>query len=233
MVNPPPLKIKTADSNIAIHLSKLNVGKLATLTGATGDRNFTDVVILDVSYTPSNTTPDSDLPSSNPSLCSITFDYRPTHAAGLDTSTSMALTQKDHFIDEISPIGGSCSAKYIAQPIILASPANSLKVLFDANRDVTNEIDVYYKLVPPNSNAASITNSNWTLAQYNLDPDGSGNLQDFTPSPNANYSDFSSYEVNVLNLPSFIGAQIKIVLRGGNPATPPRIKNFQLITLEE
>jgi hypothetical protein len=228
LTEPPPLKIKTADDNVALHLSKLDVGKLVSINAGVGtDRTFADQYILEVNYTPNNTVVDSDL--SAPVKCEVVIDYRPKTAAGI-SSENVTIIQKDRYIDEIAPSGGSCSAKYVSKTLLLAQSANSLKVMFDCNRHESNQVDLYYKLSLVDDKAR-LDDTNWTLAEFNLEQNGQ--LVPTTPLPNDDPDEFSAYEANLIDLPQFNGVQIKIVMRGGNPARVPRIKNLRIIALDE
>jgi len=229
LAEPPPMRIKTFDDTVARHLAKLDIGKLITITGATGDRNCADVYVLEVNYTPDNTIDDDDMGSGKPCLCEIVVDHRPKQAKGFQNS-SFTLVQKDRYIDEIAPNSGSVSAKYLSKVLTLANASNALKVMFDAYRHSSNTIDLYYR-VKEIDDPTDITNTNWTLAEFNLDKNGE--LVTTIPSPNDDMEEFSAYEANIQGLPSFSAVQIKIVMRGGNPARIPRVKKLVVIALEE
>lgn len=228
-IDPPYLKIKTADADIASHLSKLDVGKYLSITGATGTRNFTDALVLAVDYTPNNTVDDVDFTPDAPKLAEITVQYRSLDVAGIEAN-NVTFVQKDRFIDEIAPEGGSCSAKYVSKKLSLPRSSNALKIMFDARRDPSCEIVVYYKLEEVNSEK-SIDSINWTRAEFNLETNGI--IQPATPEPNSEDNTFSAYESTLVALPGFLAAQVKIVMRGGNPARSPLIKNFRMIGLDE
>lgn len=230
IAEPPPMRIKTFNDTVARHLAKLDIGKLITITGATGDRNCADVYVLEVNYTPDNTIADDDMGVGKPSLCEIVVDYRPTQAAGFETSTTFKLMQKDRYIDEIAPNSGSVAAKYLSKVLTLANASNALKIMFDAYRHSSNTIDLYYR-IKNIEDPTDITNTNWTLTEFNLDKNGE--LVTTIPSPNDSVDELSAYEANIQGLPSFSAVQIKIVMRGGNPARIPRIKKLVVIALEE
>lgn len=223
--NPPPMRIKTADANIAKHLSKIDIGKYLTVTGAASTgRNFTDKLVLRVNYTPFGV-PDSDVTTM---LCEIVVDHKTTENEGTDVN-DVTIVQKDRFIDEIAPFGGSCSAKYVSKQLVVPRPSNALKVMFDAHRDPSCRLELYYRL-QSNENE-DLDNKNWTYSPFNLDTNGA--IQETVPAPNEGRRSFSAYESNLIELPSFVSAQVKIVMRGGNPAKSPLIKNFRMIALDE
>lgn len=228
-IDPPYLKIKTANAAIASHLSKLDVGKYLSISGASGTRNFTDALVLAVDYTPNNTVNDVDFVPDAPKLAEITVQYRSLDVAAMETN-NVTFIQKDRFVDEIAPEGGSCSSKYVSKKLALPRSSNALKIMFDARRDPSCEIVVYYKLEPVNSEKR-IDRINWTQAEFNLEINGI--IQPATPDANSADNVFSSYESTLVALPGFIAAQVKIVMRGGNPARSTLIKNLRLIGLDE
>jgi hypothetical protein len=227
--NPQDMVIKTDNLLIAQKLSQLDIGKYVTLAGATGTRSCTDVLVLDVVYTPSSTTIDTDLGPTATCKCLIKLGHKTDTGSGRE-SNDFTLTQKNRYINEIAPSGGSHSAKYVCKKLVVSRVSNAVKITFDASRDQTCELDLYYRTEKPNS-TVSIDDEMWTKAPFNIDVDGV--LQNSTPGPDASGTVFSSYEATVEGLLGFVGAQAKIVMRGGNAAKPPQIKNFRMIVLDE
>lgn len=226
--NPANVRIKTGDTNAARHISNLDIGKYLTLSGAvSSDRNFADSLVLSVDYTPGATVVDAQL--GVPKLAEIEVDFRSLVAASIEVN-SITFIQKDRFIDEIAPSGGSCSAKYVSKKLSVPRPSNALKVMFDAHRDISCTLDLYYKTEPVNSNKG-IDDIIWIKVDFNLEINGV--IQNAAPDANDNPNAYSSYESTLSELPAFVGAQIKIVMRGGNPAQPILLKNFVLIGLDE
>jgi len=237
-INSQNLKIKTADGNIAKHLSNLDVGKYVTITGSSsGSRDIGNpsvatsgqpALILAVNYTPNNTTPDTDL-SGSPKLIEIEIDRKILGTSGSENS-NITITQKDRFVDEISPDAGSCGSKYISKKLVVSRPSNALKIMFEGSRDETCAIELYYKLELVNA-STPFESTIWTKATFNTEVNGA--YVDATPGPNLSNLDFSDYECTLGGLPAFTGAQAKIVMRGGNPARAVRVKNFRMLILDE
>jgi len=225
--DPANVKIKTADPSAAKHISKLDIGKYLTISGATGTRSFTDRLITSVEYSPDNTVVDSNLGA--PKLAEIEVDYRTLTAATIETN-AITITQKDRYIDEIAPSGGSCAAKYVSKKLVVPRESNSLKVMFDAHRHNSCQLELYYKLEPVNSDK-HIDKLNWIKGEFNLDINSV--LQPAIPDANDGLNEFNTYEATLNDLPGYVGAQVKVVMRGGNPARPPLIRNFRLIGLDE
>ena len=209
-------RIKTDDPDVAQHLSKLDVGKLVTITGcATVTRNVSNVKVVEVTYTP-NASP----------KCSVVLDTSSFGGSSSLDSGNVVIVQKERFIDEIAPSGGSAAFKYITKQLALARQSTALRISFDANRNDSHQIDVYYRLLRADS-ASPIEDVNWTKAIF-----GAEN-EDSYPDPNSFDDEMNEYSVTLNNLPPFLGVSVKIVGRGGNSARPPRIANFKMIALDE
>ena len=236
--NTPNLKIKTANPNIALELSKLDIGKYLTLTGTTktnptdtvGMRNLSDKMVLEVNYTPNETAEDPELGA--PKLCEIVIAHTLPDgtSAGFEQSATMIFTQKDRFIDEISPAGGSSASKYVSRELLLNAPANTLKVMFDGCRLGDSKIELYYKTHAKQDDDVFFQKP-WIKMEYSLENNG---LLTYTaPDANTSKYSFSAYEANTLQSRPFVIAQVKVVLKGNDPALYPKIKNLRIIALEE
>ena len=171
-------------------------------------------MILDIKHTPNDDV-----------KCSIKIQHITESEVTLNNAIFIQLNR---FIDEISPIGGSCAAKYITKILMLDKPCNALKILFDAIRDSSCNIDLYYRTKLSNSDI-NINDISWIKADFNTEINGK--LQENIPNPDNN--SFKSYESTINNIPTFFGVQVKIVMKGGNPAKSPVIKNFKMIALDE
>jgi hypothetical protein len=212
-------RLSTDDASIAQHLSKLDVGKLVSISGASvATRNCTNVRVLEVTYQPGKSP-----------LLSVVLD---TAFGGLNTSepNTVTVTQKDNFVDEIAPQGGSAAFKYVSKQLTLARQSTALKINFDATRHVASDIEVYYKVLRTDSQT-SLDDVNWTKAEFNIEQ--SGQLVPAYPAPNAVDTQVSEYTATINNLPPFTGCVVKLVGRGGNSSKPPRISNLKVIALDE
>jgi hypothetical protein len=229
-INAQNLKIKSKDPNIALHLSNLDVGKYLTIENTNNsNRSFTDKLITAVNYTPENTITDTDL--SGAKLIEIEVDHKVLGTNGFDIgSTTIKITQKDRFVDEISPTGGSCGSKYISKKLAVTRPSNALKVMFEGSRDETCTIELYYKLELVNA-TVPFKDVNWTKATFNTEVNGV--FVEVTPAANLSNLDFTEYESTIGDLPAFTAAQVKIVMRGGNPARSVRFKNLRVLVLDD
>ena len=236
------MEITTTNFELAKLLSQLDVGKYAslqlqtkggtTLTDVTSTIEFDKKLILGVEYTPSAATSENKIKiiiehnniDTSSGASKSAYDY--SGASGT-TNAIVTLTQLDKFVEEIAPTGGSAASKYISKRLILDQLCNALKISFDAARDESCNIVLYYRT--QQSNGVSASQKNWIKADFNIEVNGI--LQNKTPEPNP-YS-FASYESTLNNLPSFDGVEVKIVMLGGNPAKAPKIKNLKVIALDE
>ena len=126
------------------------------------------------------------------------------------------------------------SAIYVSKIVKLDKASDSLKVLFDAYRDSTNDIRVLYRL---------LRNDSPTSQQYyelfpgydNPPVDGVINSSKNNGKPDRFVSasttpnDFQSYEFTAKNLALFNGFQIKIIMNGTNQAFVPAIRDLRVI----
>ena len=236
LYNPPYLRLKTGNSDVAAHLSTLDVGKYISVSNTTS-RDFDNKRILAVKYTPTSTVPDVELTgahngTSTACLCEITVEHRlkDTATPGLEGSSTFVIKQLNNFIDEIAPMGGSVASKYVGKTMKLKESANTLRVMFDGCRPKNSKIELYYK-VGSDSEQAPLDSKNWTKLEYSVETNGV--LEEVTPEENPTQLSFSSYEANALQLPPFTLAKIKIVLRGGHTPLYPKMKNLRIIALED
>lgn len=232
------MEITTTNIDIAKSLSQLDIGKLVSMSLTDNTTNtlientkitFDDAVVLDVDYTP-------DASGSSPK-CAVVVKHINSGVAGTALSLSglsdandlhVTLIQKDRFIDEIAPSGGSAATKYISKKLNLDATCNALKVIFDAVRDPSCDIVLYYRTEQPNDQVRAFE-KNWIKADFNVELNGAL----VNKTPDADPENFKVYESTLNGLPSFTGVQVKIVMLGGNPAKPPKIKNLQVIALDE
>jgi len=126
------------------------------------------------------------------------------------------------------------SAIYVSKIVKLDKASDSLKVLFDAYRDYTNDIRVLYRL---------LRNDSPTSQQYyelfpGYDNLNNGNVIDSSKnngkpdrfvSASTTPNDFQSYEFTAKNLSLFNGFQIKIIMNGTNQAFVPAIRDLRVI----
>ena len=135
------------------------------------------------------------------------------------------------------------AAVYVSNTIGLEKPADSLKVIFAANRPSSADFRVLYSLVRPDSSG--------TDQEFELFP-GYDNLTDSTGNgfgnivtdparndgkpdafvPASRDNEYLEYEYTANDVGEFVGYIIKIVMSSTNQATPPKIKELRTIALK-
>ena len=127
------------------------------------------------------------------------------------------------------------SSIYVSKIINLKQSADSLKVLFDAYRDISSDIRVMYRLLrtdTPNEQQLFELFPGYTNIDNNgfviNDKDNNG-LPDKLVLSSVNFNDLGSYEFTADNLSLFNGFQIKILMSGTNQALYPRIRDLRVI----
>ena len=139
----------------------------------------------------------------------------PQARGGTDTSKNAV----DNYVSELSPSGSSSLSRYITRKITLGTAANSLQVVFSANRPDGALIEVYYKTSTTGADTR-IEDEAWT--QMSLD-------SLVTTSEDTN--EFKDYSYTVNSIGEFTVFKIKVVFKSTNTAKVPRIRDFRAIAL--
>ena len=133
------------------------------------------------------------------------------------------------FVAETDPDGGSVAAKYITREVTLENPSTSLEVRLAANVFPTSSIEVYRKTRAPDDETpmsqipyVQMTQSN------NLTNSEERSQSPYNEAYRTNFFDFNYGETDISEFSSF---KIKIVMKGTNPAYPPRVKDMRTIAL--
>ena len=133
------------------------------------------------------------------------------------------------YIPETNNIAGSAVAKYITKEITLANPSTALDLRVTASVHNTSAIELYYRTKLPDD-TRSFNDIDFTQMSLVNVPTAS---QQRSQSPYSSdfRTDFSEYQYQVEGIPEFVSFQIKIVMKGTNPAFPPRISDMRGIAL--
>ena len=129
----------------------------------------------------------------------------------------------DEYVGPEEPDGDKNEAIYCTRKVTLKNPATAIKVLFDAVKFSSAEIQVMYKILR-SDDASDFDELGWNY--FNTT-----GVSDTTVNSSANYYDFLEREFTANDLPEFISFAIKIRMQGTNSAEPPRIKNIRAIAL--
>jgi hypothetical protein len=133
------------------------------------------------------------------------------------------------YIPETNNIAGSAVAKYITKEITLSNPSTALDLRVTASVHNTSAIELYYRTKLPDD-TRSFNDIDFTQMSLVNTPTAS---QQRSQSPYSSdfRTDFSEYQYQVEGIPEFVSFQIKIVMKGTNPAFPPRISDMRGIAL--
>ena len=144
----------------------------------------------------------------------------------LDSPTNSNTTG---FVAETDPDGGSAAAKYITKEINLENPATAIDVRLAASIFPTSSIEVYRKTRGVDDETPLSEIPYVQLTQDNV----AINAENRSQSPyNDRYKeDFFDYNFSDSSIPEFSAFKIKIVMKGTNPAYPPRLTDMRAIAL--
>ena len=130
--------------------------------------------------------------------------------------------QLSTFVSSTEARGDKNAAVYCTKKVVLSNPANAIHVFFDGYKShdsngVASEIEVYYKIVGPDSNMP-FNDVGWKEAT----------IKNTVP---ADASDFKEHTYEIESLEDFNTFSIKIVLKSSNTSNVPFIENFRAIAL--
>ena len=144
----------------------------------------------------------------------------------VDSPTS---SNRTGFVAETDPTGGSAAAKYITKEIVLANPSTAIDVRVAASVFPTSSIEVFRKVKFEGDDREMKDIPYVQITQSNTAISAEGRSQ----SPyNQNFKqDFFDYEFSETDINEFVSFKIKIVMKGTNPAYPPRLTDMRAIAL--
>lgn len=157
------------------------------------------------------------------------LDLQRVNLFAINNRLNSPLSTLDTYIPETAGQGGSAVAKYITKEVVLNNPSTAIDLRLSASVYSSSSIEVYYKLrITEDSRLLS----DIPFAQF-APTNNPPNSEDRSQSPyNENYKkDFSEYKFFAEGLQEFTSFQIKIVMKGSNPAYPPRITDLRAIAL--
>ena len=130
--------------------------------------------------------------------------------------------QLSTFVSSTEARGDKNAAVYCTKKVVLTNPANAIHVFFDGykahdSNGVASEIEVYFKVVGPDSNMP-FNDVGWKEAT----------IKNTVP---ADASDFKEHTYEVESLEDFNTFSVKIVLKSSNTSNVPFIENFRAIAL--
>ena len=132
-----------------------------------------------------------------------------------DTWSPAAYTiqQLDKFVEDYAPSGTYNYANYITRPLYLNEPADSIKIIFDAEIPVSTDVDVYYRTTTGTEDILGKIFTNTGFINNTINPDG----------------EFTQREITIADVDPYTKISIKIVMKSTNTVHVPKIKNLRLI----
>lgn len=188
-------QITTSDTNTMDIFKTAKVGKYMTIAGSTSGSSIR--LITSVSSDGS----------------SITFNTDPEECVG-----SITLTQREMFVDEISPEGSSSFSKYVTRQVHLTNASTFMRIRLAANIPSEASVEVYYRVKKVGS-TTPLSNINYELIKSDAP---------ITYVQNGS-NDFIDMSYSTGDIDAFDTVQIKLVLKSSNTAAVPRIKDLRVI----
>jgi len=133
------------------------------------------------------------------------------------------------FVAETDPDGGSAAAKYITKEINLENPATAIDVRLAASIFPTSSIEVYHKTRGVDDETPMDDIPYVQLTQDNVAISAENRSQ--SPYNESYKQDFFDYNFSETGISEFSAFKIKIVMKGSNPAYPPRLTDMRAIAL--
>lgn len=190
--------LSTSDSTIKAALNTLSIGKSIDITGFVSPNTAYNKTYLIVGKAADGS--------------SVTLDQ----ALPTLTGPTLTIVVKDHFIDEIAPVGGSAYSKYITRRINLNNPSTFLNIRLSANVSPFSDLSVYIKTNTVGS-SDDFDSIKYTLVQ----PDAAITKTDG--------STFYDVQYSLDNLSAFDAVQVKLVLRSVSTSNVPLVKELRVI----
>ena len=131
------------------------------------------------------------------------------------------------YVSESAILGGSHAAKFMANPVLLFTPATSIKVLVDAINSTYTDFEVWYRTNTIGRDDDYPTSLQWYKFSTSSIPPNSSNYDDM-PRDN-DRATYREYVFNQQDLPEFNVYQIKIVMKSTNSTYVPQFKNLRTI----
>ena len=126
---------------------------------------------------------------------------------------TFAISVLDKFLSDNAAVGCSNAANYVTRPLSLSSPADSFKIVFDANLPEGTTLNVLYKTW---SNPVELNS-----VQY----ESTG----FAKSTSDARDVFSERTITIENIALFKNIIVKLVFKSNHPVYVPKLKNLRVI----
>jgi len=201
-------------------LSTITPGKFIQIENASIDLNGTGPVGTSTgkyhvkSVVVSSDTVDSGDAEGDKVLVTLSGQFNATGTIATNTQGStFAISVLDKFLSDNAAVGCSNAANYVTRALSLSSPADSFKIIFDANLPEGTTLNVLYKTW---SNPVELNN-----VQY----ESTG----FSKSTSDARDVFSERMITIENIALFKNIIVKLVLKSNHPVYVPKLKNLRVV----
>ena len=123
--------------------------------------------------------------------------------------STFAISVLDKYVEDFAAVGVTNNANYITRTLTLTAPADSIKIIFDANMPEGTNVKVYYRAW---DGAVDLN----TLSYVDTG---------FTKTTSDALNIFTERSIDVENVSPFKNVAIKIVMKSNHPVFVPKIKN--------
>ena len=130
-----------------------------------------------------------------------------------EETTTYNIVSLQKFVDDFAPSGVYNYANYLTRPLLLETPADSFKIVFDASMPVNTDMKVYYRV------ASGGNEINENIFQNT----------NFINTSSENNGEFVEREITIEDLTTFTKVQVKFAFKSTNEIHVPKMKNLKLI----
>ena len=131
--------------------------------------------------------------------------------------TTVTVSVRELFFDEITPDGSSTISKYVTTPVKFANPSTYLRVKIGANIPTEADVQVYYKTCSGDSKQLATTKYTLLTPDANIVKVENGSLS------------FNDIDYTLTNMVPFDTIVVKIVMRSTNSSAVPIVRDFRII----
>ena len=189
----------------AIELNQITEGNHFTVSGTSSNNG--EYILLTKEFTPESAS------------VKIRLNVVRVDNASISSETvATNIVYYKEYINELSPTGGSSSAKYITRHMVLSQPAVALRISVTASVQTESDIEVYYKIQTDDADV------------FDSLPYQQATLDD-TPTVSEDEDDFRDYVFTEDDLPDYTAFSVKVVMKGSNPSKPPLLQDLRAIAL--
>jgi len=144
--------------------------------------------------------------------------------------SSIGYTNGVIYTSDINSKNSTSLSKYVTKEITLANSATTIEVRLTANMAEANDVEVYYKVKPVNSQNI-FDDIEWIAFNENGLPD-----IEVVPTNDAaisglfeSQSSYKEHKYSVANLSEFSSFAVKIVMKASNPCYVPKIQDARIV----